>query len=99
MEEMHNIYTMFHGTSSVNLDSILHNGLLANPSKRSWSDHSAACLDIPSMKALDGVYLASDIITASDSAARSVKLFGGSIMCVVCEIDPDHASVDEDNIW
>lgn len=81
---------MFHGTSSVFKDSILSNGLLANPPKKTWNEGF--------YKSLDGVYFSCSLEQSIFFACKSVSVHGGNPIVVIAEIDNQDALPDEDNI-
>lgn len=81
---------MFHGTSSVFTDSILFNGLLVNPPKKTWSEGF--------YKSLDGIYFSCCLEQALFFAKKSVSIHGGNQIVVVAQIENQDALPDEDNI-
>lgn len=81
---------MFHGTSSVFKDSILSNGLLANPPKKTWNEGF--------YRSLDGVYFSCSLEQSLFFAYKSVSIHGGNPIVVIAEIDNQDALPDEDNI-
>lgn len=90
---------MFHGTSSVFLDSILKNGLTATPAKKHWdSSNRQITVDRPSLESLPGVYMTADIMTSFGHASRTVGKFGGNKLIVIMKITPQSNVADEDYV-
>lgn len=81
---------MFHGTSSVFIDSILSNGLLCNPPRKTWSDGF--------YKSLEGVYFSFNLEQALFFAKKTTSIHGGNLIVAVAEIENKDAIPDEDNI-
>lgn len=84
---------MYHGTSSVFLQSILKNGLDPNPKQKSWDGGG----NIPS---LGGVYLApTDGRPVKYAAEEAVKKYGGSPILITVQVVSSSGTPDEDNIF
>lgn len=90
--------TMYHGTSSEFLPSILKTGLVPNPKKKYWDDDPNVSMTKASLASLEGSYWTSNILTASSSAHNTIKKFGGSAIIVIAQIQTQSAVADEDNI-
>ena len=85
----------YHGTCDVFLRSILKNGLMANPSKRTYGDDSVGS-DRFAQTVPDAVYLASNKDAALYNSSLTVKKFGGKhLMCKVQVVD-NSTEMDED---
>ena len=88
---------MYHGTSSVYLDSILSNGLLSNPPRATYSRDTN--MDDPAYDTFSGgVYLTNKFDNAVDNAEDSTKIHGGSPIVVVVQYVVGSEQVDEDDI-
>lgn len=91
---------MYHGTSTKFLRSILKQGLIPNPKMRVWKDDEAAMRQAgqESRKALDGIYFASNFMTAVSAGGNAYRKFGGTYLFVAAQLQPRHAYADEDTI-
>jgi hypothetical protein len=90
--------TMYHGTSTNFLRSILKHGMAAKPKQKTWQTDPDASLNVQSRASLTGTYYASNFMTAYSSAGRTVNKFPGERMIVIAQIQPQSAKSDEDNI-
>ena len=90
--------TMFHGTSSNFLKSILKHGMVPNPKDKKWDTDDQVSLTASSLVSLEGSYWASNLFTAKTSADSTVDKFGGNIIIVIAQIQTGAAKADEDNI-
>ncbi len=88
---------MYHGTSSVFLQSILKQGVIPNPTKKRW-DTDVASRSTFSRASLPGSYWSSNYMTASSSAHNTMRKFGGEEIIVIAQIMEQSAYADEDNI-
>lgn len=82
---------MYHGTSSVFLDSILTNGLLPNPGHKSWVGFQ----DLPS---LGGVYISADENTAIEAAEAAAEIHGGEPIIITISVVTASGTPDEDDV-
>jgi hypothetical protein len=85
---------MYHGTSSNLVPSILKNGLLARPPKKTY-DVDTFGSETASM---DGVYVADDPEFAKTIAEEAVEVHGGEPAMVTLQYVKNSADVDEDNL-
>lgn len=90
--------TMFHGTSSVFLPTILSNGLIPNPKKKKWDVDPNISLGTQSRVSLPGSYWTSNLLTATSSALNTTEKFGGETIVVIAQIQTRSAMADEDNV-
>lgn len=90
--------TMFHGTSSVFLPTILSNGLVPNPKKKKWDVDPNISLGTQSRVSLPGSYWTSNLLTATGSARSTTEKFGGETIVVIAQIQTRSAMADEDNV-
>jgi len=89
---------MYTGTSSQFLRSILKNGIVPNPKKRTWQHDRDTSKDHESLVSLPGSYWTSSYGTASMSAGDTCNRFGGEKMIVIARIQTQSAKADEDSI-
>lgn len=88
---------MYHGTSSVYLDSILSNGLLSNPPRVTYSRDSS--MDDPAYDTFSGgVYLTNDFDSALSNAEDAISIHGGDPIVVMVQYVVGSEQVDEDDI-
>lgn len=90
--------TMYHGTSSVFLQSILSNGLVPDPKKKKWDTDPGVSLGTHSRVSLSGSYWTGNLITATSSARNTTEKFGGNNLIVIAQIQTQSAMADEDKI-
>lgn len=90
---------LYHGTNKKNLSSILSQGLIPNPKKRTWQDDPDAGYYSPSRQSLEGLYLTSNLVTAVGSAHRGGnKSSKDNPIVFIVEIHPNALYSDEDSI-
>jgi len=90
---------MYHGTSDINLPSILSQGLIPNPKKRSWQDDPHASWTSPSRASLPGIYVTNNLMTAVSSSTRAVRELGGEFpVIIIMKIQPETMVSDEDDV-
>lgn len=96
VEEKQQRTIMYHGTSSNNLQSILNNGLMPFPKKRVWqtSDDQSANFETPSKASIGGIYVTTNLLTATSSAYRAGK---NDRLLIVMDIHPYSTVADEDD--
>lgn len=88
--------TMYHGTSDVNLHSILKNGLVINPKNVVWENDNSASVYQSSNRTYGGVYLTKNLYTASSAASNAVRKLGGNRLIVIVQFQPQSSILDED---
>lgn len=89
---------MLHGTSDKFLKSILANGLIPNPKRRTWEDDPNPSFNVPSRVSYGGVYFSKNVFTAIQSARNTKNKLGGKDpLIVVSQIQPKTALPDEDS--
>ena len=88
---------LYHGTSTINLPTILSRGLYWNPKRRVWGEDEEAFFDVASYP---GTYLASDVRRAFFAAERAVEVFGGgkALVAVQVETRTPQLVLDEDDL-
>ena len=92
--------TMFHGTSSKFLRSILKNGLTTNIKNLEgmWQGKDEdASESMRSRKSYGGVYFTTNLIIASSAAGNVSKKTNSNRLYVICQIQPQTTIPDEDN--
>lgn len=88
-----NTEIMYHGTTDKHLRSILKQGLLANPPKRTWSGED----DMETgYETFGGVYLANTRRKALAAAMDAVSKFGGNAILVIVQYVQGSGNMDED---
>lgn len=90
--------TMYHGTTSEFLSSILKQGMVPNPKRKKWDTDPDVSLTTQSRASLEGSYWSSNLITASSSASNTKNKFGGNPILIIADIQTQSAKADEDNI-
>lgn len=90
--------TMFHGTSSKFLRTILKTGMIPNPKDKKWDTDPNAGLMTQSRVSLNGSYWSGRLITATSSALNTTNKFGGNSIIVIAQIQTQSAKADEDQI-
>ena len=93
---------MFHGTSPSMAESILHNGLLANPEKRHFNAEEYIREHEPSIESYPGVYFSKNWTTAYGSGnqySRQLKQESNCMMVIVqIDLSSENIVMDEDTI-
>lgn len=87
---------MYHGTASKYLDSILSSGLEPSPKKRSWAADEGGFYHA-SRKSIGGIYVTTNLMTASSSALRTAQGSKSNKLYVVMDIHPNSLIGDEDD--
>lgn len=95
-KKFQHVETMYHGTSSTFLNSILKNGLLMNPPKRTFSRDTS--LDQVGYDSYPGVYLTRDKDYAIDASDWSSRQHGGDAILITVNVVTKSAFVDEDDV-
>ena len=73
----------YHGTSARFIDSIMSQGLIPNPKKRTWDEDPGSNYNSPSRKSIGGVYITKNII----ACWRSRRFMPNSCNCVNTKTD------------
>jgi mRNA-degrading endonuclease YafQ of YafQ-DinJ toxin-antitoxin module len=89
---------MYHGTSDVFLQSILKNGLKANPNKRTYDSNTLPNQDRGYDTFKGAVYLSKSIDVAHDGMIRAVDVHGGHGMVIKVQYVIGSEETDEDSI-
>jgi hypothetical protein len=90
---------MYHGTSDSFLKSILSNGIVPTPKDKVWDTDPDAGTHTPSRVSLPGSYWTSSLLTASGSAGRARKKFGGNNVLVIAMLARQSAFADDSFNW
>jgi hypothetical protein len=95
---------LYHGTHKENLKSILSQGLIPNPKEKVWQEDPDAGWHMPSRESLGGIYLTSNLMTATGSANRSHIGAGrprkrDNAIIVMVQVQPQSLLMDEDNLY
>lgn len=90
-----NIY--YHGTGSQLLPIILSQGLIPNPKKRTWDKDSDSNFFHPSRASLEGIYVTTNLLTATSSAWKAAKRGVHNEIIVVMDLHPYSMAGDEDD--
>jgi 8-oxo-dGTP pyrophosphatase MutT (NUDIX family) len=88
----------YHGTSSALLPSILSQGLIPDPKKRSWDTHEETSIVQPTRRSLPGIYVTTNLMAAISCAGRVARRDGANYMLVVMELQPRSLLADEDTV-
>jgi len=86
--------TMYHGTSSKLVPSILKHGLLATAPKKTYDDDTYGS----STASMGGVYIADNIEKAVSIANDSISVHGGEIAMITLQYVKGSGDVDEDDL-
>jgi len=86
---------MYHGSNLKNKDIILSQGLIPNPKKRKWKEDTNVSFHQPSRASLGGIYLTTNIMTATSSG--TVAGGGGACLLVVVSVQSGNLLADEDD--
>jgi hypothetical protein len=87
---------MYHGSHPKNKDIILSQGLIPNPKKRKWQEDPDASFYQASRQSLSGIYLTTNLLTATSSG--SVPGGGGWGLLVVVLVQSGSLLADEDDV-
>lgn len=88
----------YHGTTDKLLPTVLSQGLVPNPKKRTWSKDEPTWHN-PSRMSLEGVYVTTNLLTATSSARNAIKALGGKdLLVVMMSLQPKSLVADEDDI-
>lgn len=87
---------MYHGSHPRNKDIILSQGLIPNPKRRKWQEDPHAGFYQASRQSLPGIYLTTNIMTAS--SAGTVPGGGGWGLLVVVLVQSGSLLADEDDV-
>lgn len=91
------VQTMYHGTSSTLVPSILKHGLLANPPKSTYSRETN--VDSGGYDTFKGgVYLTSDLDKAEEGADNASTAHGGDPVLITLQYVISSGTIDEDDI-
>jgi len=91
------VQTMFHGTSSTLVPSILKHGLLANPPKTTYSrDSNVDTSGYDTFKG--GIYLTSDVDKAEEGADMASAAHQGDPVLITLQYVLSSGGIDEDDI-
>lgn len=90
--------TMFHGTSTKFLRTILKNGIDPFPKTKMWDVDPSTDEERSSRVSIGGSYWTSNILTATSSALNTKQKFGGNRLIVIANIQQQQSFMDEDNI-
>lgn len=89
---------MFHGTIDSLLPTILSQGLIPDPKKRSWDVDPNASFQQPSRASIGGIYVTSNLMTALSSATRQNVGTNKNSLVVILSLEPKTLIMDEDDI-
>lgn len=90
--------TMFHGTSTKFLRTILKKGMEPYPKTKMWDVDPSADETRSSRASLGGSYWTSNLLTATSSALNTKQKFGGNRLIVIANIQQQQSFMDEDNV-
>jgi hypothetical protein len=88
----------YHGTSSKLIPAILSQGLIPDPKTRSWATDDNTSFHSPSRASYGGIYVTTNLMTASSSAWRTAADTDGDKAIVIMELQPRTLIDDEDNV-
>lgn len=89
-------HIMYHGTSTKFLRSILKNGIQPHPTQKTWADDEQQVQQSFSRASLEGSYWSGNLMTATSSASKTRRKFGGNDLLVIAQISEQSAYADED---
>jgi len=89
---------MYHGTSSAFLRTILKQGVIPNPSDKTWQDDPDINRYNFSRASLPGSYWTSNLMTAISSSTTTARKFPGEPIIIIAQISEQSSFADEDNI-
>ena len=89
---------MFHGTTTEFLPTILKQGIVPRPPRKTWQDDPDTIQTSYSRASLSGSYWTANLMTATSSATNTRKKFGGNSLLVIAQIAQQSAYADEDNL-
>ena len=87
---------LYHGTSIDRLQSILSQGLIPDPKRRTWAEDPDASSRTISRQSFPGIYLTGNFMTAKSSATTAGNPRSGVI--VVVQAETRTLATDEDNL-
>ena len=87
----------YHGTSSALLKTIMSQGLIPEPKKRAWADDPDAGFSHASRASIGGIYVTTNLLTATASAFRAAEKGKVDELIVVMDIHPYSLVGDEDD--
>jgi hypothetical protein len=90
--------TMYHGTSTAFLRSILKHGMITNPKQKTWQDDPHSSLNVQSRASLSGTYYAVNFMTAYSSSGNTVRKYSGNRLIIIAKIQSQSAKADEDSV-
>lgn len=91
---------MFHGTSDKFLQSIMKQGIVAEPRKKTWDRDKDKDINWnrPSLASVGGSYWTSNFMTALGAARNAKERFGGGRIIVIAQLSLNTSFADEDSI-
>jgi hypothetical protein len=93
------IITMYHGTSTLHVRSILKQGLIVDPKYRNYDSEQNDWTDPADDTYSGGVYLTQSVSVAEDYAEMVADTLGGEPVIVEIQMVLGSEEVDEDIIW
>jgi hypothetical protein len=87
----------YHGTSSTFLNSILKNGLKVDTKRKSWDVDEDSSFENIDRTSYGGVYLTTNLGTASSASYRAKQKFAGEKIIVISELQTKTLVSDEDD--
>ncbi len=87
----------YHGTSTKLLPKILSQGLIPDPKQRSW-DKDETSIVSASRKSIGGIYVTTNLGTATSSALRVAQRDKAERLIVIMELQPRSLIADEDDV-
>ena len=89
---------VYHGTSPRNFRSIMSQGLIPEPKKRAWATDNNTSFSGSSRQSLSGVYVSSNLLTATGAASNGSNGLKDGKLIVIAEIQPKTSYLDEDDL-
>ena len=89
---------MYHGTTNRYLSSVLKQGIVPDPRRKTWADDPDVSSVQHNRTSLFGSYWTSNLMTAQSSGFRSCQKFGGEPLIVMAMIAEGSAWADEDSL-
>ena len=88
----------YHGTSAALIPKILSQGLIPEPKKRVWAEDPETSTVQTTRKSLPGIYVTTNLLTATGSALKAAQRDKASEALVVMELQPRSMIADEDTV-
>ena len=89
---------VYHGTSPKHFQSIMSQGLIADPKKKAWEKDDNTSFYSPSRVSLSGIYVTTNLMTALSAAGNGANSIKDGQLIVIASIQPKTGFMDEDDL-